>query len=262
MSGKSMRLDFGIDSGIYFVVYDIREELRMSGRPYVICHMVTSIDGRGAGHFLSATGCKNAVNSYYRINRQSRGDAFACGRVTMEESFTHGRLPDLTPFSNAEYAHENYKAEEGAELYAAAFDRHGHLGWETAAIVDDDPGYGNAHIIEILESASSAYLAYLRHVGISYIFASKIGEALTQLNEVFGISRLLLEGGPTLNGAFLREGLIDELSLVVAPIAVEAEAKPVIIGGTFSEFILGRVEELGESVIHMTYIKKGRRAKD
>ena len=52
--------------------------------------------------------------------------------------------------------------------------RYGKLGWTTSKIVDEDPGYGNAHIIEVLcEDASDAYLAYLQSIGVSYIFAGK-----------------------------------------------------------------------------------------
>jgi 5-amino-6-(5-phosphoribosylamino)uracil reductase len=37
------------------------------------------------------------------------------------------------------------------------------------------------------------------------------------LGDSFGIRRILLEGGGRINGAFLKAGLIDEVSLLVAP---------------------------------------------
>ena len=37
------------------------------------------------------------------------------------------------------------------------------------------------------------------------------------LNRELGVKRLLLEGGGGANGAFLRAGLVDELSLVICP---------------------------------------------
>ena len=40
-----------------------------------------------------------------------------------------------------------------------------------------------------------------------------------KLRTAFGIRRLLLEGGGKINGSFLAAGLIDELSILIAPVA-------------------------------------------
>ena len=39
--------------------------------------------------------------------------------------------------------------------------------------------------------------------------------ALETLNQVFGIKRLLLEGGGAINGSFLAAGLVDEVNILV-----------------------------------------------
>ena len=61
--------------------------------------------------------------------------------------------------------------------------------------------------------------------GVSYIFAGEreidLAAALEILNRELGIGRLLLEGGGAANGALLQAGLVDELSLIIAP-SVEA----------------------------------------
>ena len=41
--------------------------------------------------------------------------------------------------------------------------------------------------------------------------------ATSRLRTRFGIRRLLLEGGGNINGGFLEAGLIDEISLLIAP---------------------------------------------
>jgi riboflavin biosynthesis pyrimidine reductase len=79
-------------------------------------------------------------------------------------------------------------------------------------------------VIEILsESVSDAYLLYLQNSKVSYIFAGKedldFKVALEQLYELFGIKTLMLEGGGRINGSLLNAGLIDELSLLVLPLA-------------------------------------------
>ena len=59
-------------------------------RPYIICHMTMSLDGKVTGNFLSDAACAPATELYYQINRDYKADGFACGRVTMEGSFTGG----------------------------------------------------------------------------------------------------------------------------------------------------------------------------
>jgi 5-amino-6-(5-phosphoribosylamino)uracil reductase len=43
-----------------------------------------------------------------------------------------------------------------------------------------------------------------------------------------GVESLLLEGGPTLNAAFLAAGLLDELLWTIGPRLVANEAKPMV----------------------------------
>ena len=57
---------------------------------------------------------------------------------------------------------------------------------------------------------------------MSYIFAGAreidLAVALETLNRELGIEHLLLEGGGGANGALLRAGLVDEISLVISPV--------------------------------------------
>jgi riboflavin biosynthesis pyrimidine reductase len=43
--------------------------------------------------------------------------------------------------------------------------------------------------------------------------------ALAKLRTKFGIRKLLLEGGGSINGSFLNADLIDELSVLIVPVA-------------------------------------------
>lgn len=230
-------------------------------RPYIICHMVTSIDGKVTGDFLYDKQCEAATELYYQINRDFKADAFACGRVTMEGSFTQGLKPDLSRFAGIAIPREDYLADSTARYFAVAFDRRGQLGWQTPVIVDDDPGYGGAHILEVMcEDAPDEYLAYLRNIGVSYIFAGKeeldLPLALQKLYELFGIRTLLLEGGSILNGAFQREHMVDELSLVMAPVIAEAEDKPLFRDSVTSSWALMNITTYEDGVLWLRYKQK------
>lgn len=227
-------------------------------RPYIICHMTTSIDGKVTGAFLYKKECEPAIDEYYRLNRELPAEAFACGRVTMEESFTGGWYPDLSAFENAKIKRKDYIADSNASRYAVAFDRQGRLGWKSSKIEDEDPGYGGAHIIKVLcENAADAYLAYLQSIGVSYVFAGEtemnLEMALEKLKNKFGINTLLLEGGSEINGAFQREGLIDELSLVQAPIIADEKSKLLFAGSVLENYVLKEVKVLEEGAIWLRY---------
>ena len=65
------------------------------------------------------------------------------------------------------------------------------------------------HVVAVLgEHVSDAYLAELREDGVSYLFAGQKGDdlpgAMEQLGSLFGVKKLLLEGGAKINGAFFK----------------------------------------------------------
>ncbi len=228
-------------------------------RPYIICHMVTSIDGKVTGDFLYSEKGTEVSETYYEINRKLKGDAFACGRITMESSFTNGFQPDLTAFQNADVPYEDYVAQTH-NYYAVSFDRQGKVGWTDSKIHDTDPGYDDCHIIEVLtENTPKERLAYYKSIGVSYIFAGNkdidIKLALNKLYSLFGIKKLLLEGGSIINGAFQREDFVNELSLVVAPIIANKDGLPLFNDGCMEEYRLQKATTMDDNSIWLQYRK-------
>lgn len=107
-------------------------------------------------------------------------------------------------------------------MHYVAVDPSGKLGWETNTLhYEDRPP---AHVIEVLtEKASPAYRAFLRTLQISYVVAGKnqldCKLAAEKLKALFKIETLMVSGGGFINWSFLQAGLVDELSLVIAPVA-------------------------------------------
>lgn len=228
-------------------------------KPHVICHMTMSLDGKVTGDFLGTEAGSAACDAYYEVHRNFKADAFACGRVTMIGSFTHGRQPDLTPFRDVEVPEGDYVAQT-ADFYAVAFDRLGSLGWKESHIYDEDPGYDNAHIIEVVCSrADKAYLAYLRSIGVSYLIGGEtdldLKKVLEKLRSLFGIKLLLLEGGGTLNGSFQREHLIDEVSIILAPLVAGEGEKCLFEGGSLEAYHLKEAKVLEADCLWLQYQK-------
>jgi dihydrofolate reductase len=227
--------------------------------------MVTSLDGKVTGEFLEKSENKELIEEYYQIHRQYGADGFLCGRVTMEGSFAALLSP---PLENDErrFAREDYIAKK-AKFYAVSIDPHGKLWWGEGDIADTDEGYNGAHIVEVLtRDVSDAFLAHLASRGVSYLFGGKetIDLALVarKLKELFGIEKLLLEGGGIVNGSFITEGLIDEISLVVIPQA-EPSQKAVPLfrtgiyggGGSMADFGLKEAVKLKQGGLRLVYKK-------
>lgn len=223
-------------------------------RPYVLCHMTTSINGKITGKFLNES--LFSVNEYYRLHRHFKANGFLCGRKTMESSFTNGWYPDLIKYQACIVSRDDY-VESLHDFYAISIDFHGRLGWKDNCICDEDPGYNNAYIIEVVsENVDDAFLAYLRENKISYLFAGKdkldIPLMLSKLKNMFNIDFVLLEGGGIINGSFLKEKCIDEISLVVAPfIEYSSKTKDLFYDedALFDEFLLDDVRQENNNLL-------------
>ena len=83
----------------------------------------------------------------------------------------------------------------------------------------DDSQYDKHHIILTSEQVSREYLTYLDRRNISYIAVGEekidLARALECLKETFGVERLGVVGGPTINTAFLDAGLLDEVIILI-----------------------------------------------
>ena len=220
--------------------------------------MVTSLDGHITGEFLRRPECASATEIYYAINRKYMKEGafgFICGRITMQESFAGDFYPDLSAYAEVK-ERSDFIPEGLGGFYAVSFDTRGSLGWRSRKIADPDgdPGYDRAEIVEVLsEAADGRYLAYLRSLGIPYIFAGEseidVRLALTKLKSLLSCETLVLEGGSIINGAFLRAGAVDEISLVVSPTVAGASSAPLFSGAEISDFVLVKSENQNGNLV-------------
>ncbi|HEX6088346.1 MAG TPA: RibD family protein [Thermoanaerobaculia bacterium] len=186
--------------------------MRAMPRPYVICHMLPSLDGRIV---LRDWNVPDATREYEKTAATFDADAWIIGRISMEPYAGKARVPVRR--NREPIPREDFIADHDAESYAVAVDPSGKLTWRQSDIDGE-------HVITILtETVSDDYLAFLQSKGVSYLFGGKakidLAKVLQKLRARFGIRRLLLEGGGKINGTFLAADLIDEFSILVAPVA-------------------------------------------
>lgn len=184
-------------------------------RPRVICHMVTSLDGglHPSRFTASPDGSRSDWSSLYeQIHLSLEPDAWLVGRITMAEMSKAAPHP---PAHFAEVERPHHFAAPDAGSYAIALDPFGKLHF-------DCPDIGGDHVLVLLgKGVSDHHLAELAADGVSYVVAEAedmdLAALLDVLGRKLGIRRLLLEVGATINGSFFAAGLVDELSLLVAP---------------------------------------------
>ena len=179
-------------------------------RPYIICHMLSSVDGKIDGSALSTV---MDGGDYEATGAKLKGDAWICGRTTMQQHFAEKK--PFVSASNRPAGPRPVLVARRAKSYAISVDTLGKLRWPGGDI-------GGDHLICVVsEQVPEDYLAMLREKGISYIVSGRssvdLTKAVNQLGEHFAIRTLLLEGGGHINGAFLQAGLVDELSLLLVP---------------------------------------------
>src|SRR5688572_9532603 len=188
-----------------------------TARPRVICHMAASLDGRIVVDGWPDAAAAEVRSHYEQIHASYEADGWICGRITMEP-FAGGLRPDAEVAREHTGApREDFVAPGAHESFAFAIDASGRLAWESSDIDGD-------HVVAICsERVSDEYLAFLRERGVSYLLAGArevdLALALEKIGARFAVRTLMLEGGGKINGAFLRAGLIDEVSLLVAPVA-------------------------------------------
>lgn len=216
-------------------------------KPYIIVHMSTSIDGRTLLDRWRPEPA-NAAPDYDRVHDRLGGDAWLVGRVTGEEfakrdAYTH-------PTSKA-FPREPWFAQRDSKAYGVVLDGHGKIAWGRSDIG------GDPIVVVLTEQVSDAHLAGLRADGVSYVFAGKdeldVPLALEMLNRELGIKRLLLEGGGVTNGALLRAGLVDEVSLLLCPFVDGAPGAPSLFdaasGGEGLRAPVQRIELMSSEVL-------------
>ena len=220
-------------------------------RPYIICHMVASIDGRIDCSMVD----KISGNEYYETLEKLDCPVQLEGRVTMEH-YNAAKEPfianDTTPFGMTSV----YKAVDTKE-YIVAVDTHGRLRWP-AAEIDGVP-----LVCIVSEQVPQEYLEMLRNERISYICVGSDAIDLQAAMEIlctdFGVERLAVLGGGHINGGFLAAGLIDEVSLLLAPGIDGRKGQTALFDGIADidrmpvRLALESVEQVGQGTLWIRY---------
>jgi hypothetical protein len=217
--------------------------------------MMASLDGRivPGGWPLAA----EERREYERVHGGYGAGGWLCGRVTMEP-FAGGLRPEGEVAAQAAGSspREDFVAPGAFDSFAFALDASGRLAWQVNDIDGD-------HVVAVLSGrVSDHYLAFRRERGVSYLLAGEreldLPLALAKIRARFGIETLLLEGGGKINGGMLAAGLVDEVSVLLAPVVDGRSGTPALFDldeGQMppARLVLEAVEHRAGGVLWMRY---------
>jgi len=210
--------------------------------------MMSTVDGRIIlNNWGSQEKTKIFSGLYEKCHGSFKSEAWMVGRVTMEKHFAENKKPRL-PKTKRPIRRDVFVGDTNAKSFAIAVDAKGKLRWKSNKIEGD-------HIIELVTGqVSDAYLQYLQEKRISYIVGGKkqidFNATLKKLSQFFPIKTIMLEGGGNINGSLLNEGLIDELSLLIVPVADGTTQSPT----TFD--VSNQLRKKHASPLHLLQVQK------
>ncbi|MDO4326018.1 MAG: dihydrofolate reductase family protein [bacterium] len=178
-------------------------------KPYIVCYMMTSVDGRID---CDMVGKLAGVEDYYPLLDELGLESTISGKTTARLELAEPG--EFKPENNLPFGKEAIsKKAESSNGYTIVVDTKGTLLWK------HDSQYDKPHILITSKQVSKEYLAYLDEKNISYIVTGDtridLSAACKVLKETFEIEKLGIVGGPAINTAFLDEGLLEEVIVLI-----------------------------------------------
>lgn len=193
----------------------------MSERPYTTLFMLMSLDGKissGDNDALDPDsdwkrihGVKEGLYQYYDLEKQTDACFFQSGRVFEKIGFNQ-REPSTNkiPVTGVIVDNQPHLTKQGLTYLSSWLER--------VIIVTTNPNYQAPSALKNIEV-------------LAYNSPLDFGNLFQQLKENFGIEKMTIQSGGTLNSVLLRSGLIDQLSIVVAPLLVGGQTTSTLIDG-------------------------------
>ncbi len=177
-------------------------------RPYVICYLAVSLDGR-------LDGFEPDLERYYGIAARFDADAILAGSETA--------IAAIERYGGVENAFDDGPAppragpDDPRPLLAVVDGRGRVRRW---SVFQQAPYWGR-WVALIAASVPGAHRDYLATRNVDALECGServdLDLALRRLAEDYGVRRIRVDSGGRLNGALLRAGLVDEVHLLVCP---------------------------------------------
>lgn len=228
----------------------------MKNRPETTLFILTTIDGKittGDSDLLDSdqdwrriVGVKEGLQQYYDLERQTDLHSLNSGRVMAKIGINdRDKEPEKMDVSFIIIDSKPHLTESGVRYLSK---------WvKTLYMVTANKDHPACLL--------AAQLGNI--VIISYPERVDLEDMFQVLHSKYGVEKITIQSGGTMNAAFLRQGLIDHLSIVIAPLIVGGKDTTTLVDGeslhTVEELSnvralkLVRCDVLEESYIHLRY---------
>ena len=185
-----------------------------TGLPRVVLHNTISLDG-------SLKGFEADLNIHYSIASSLQADAYLVGSQTILDA-----TEEIPPEAEGDDKRPVYDPNDIRPFWVVVDSRSRLKGilhhYRRMEFIKDI-------IVLISQETPKDYQEYLKERDYPFIKTGKekvdFAEAFKELKDEYQIKTLLTDSGPQLNNVLLRQNLVDEISLVIAPY-IMAQAQP------------------------------------
>lgn len=180
-------------------------------RPYITVHMMMSVDGRIDCPVMAQLSGEEYYDALEQLGKCSK----LSGRVTASLENTAVEKTQSEVMVNSVTSVESVNVAVKSDEYTIVVDTHGKLQWNA----NNADGFPILCILS--ENVSEEHLQMMREKSISWIVTGKdyidLNRAMDLAYERFGIEHVAVVGGGNICGGFLSAGLVDEVSVMIAP---------------------------------------------
>lgn len=187
--------------------------------PRVILHNAVSLDGRIDGFAVD-------LAQFYELASRWKEDASLAGADTILKAAESAPAEDESASASAYWPEQEGPNSNDPRLLLVIPDSRGRVRcWH---FLKTWP-YWRGFVALCSKKTPQEYLAYLKERHVDCIIAGEdrvdLKAALEELNRRFGVKVVRADSGGKLNGALLRAGLVDEVSLLIYPSLVGGETE-------------------------------------
>src|SRR6266404_4549487 len=144
-------------------------------RPYIICHMLSSVDGKIDGAALDAV---TGDGEYEATGAKLNGDAWICGRTTMQQHFAEDE--PFVSASNTPAGPRPVFVARRAKSYAISVDTLGKLRWPDGDLDGDhlprfipEARKANQALVDLLGKVAKQKNAPPAQIALAWLLAQK-----------------------------------------------------------------------------------------